>query len=216
MNKETQKARVYEGHRLRQQERILSVAETLFCTQGIAHVGLNDIADAARVTRTTIYRYYANKSDIVLAVFERCMVGCYNQLPATVWDESLRGSVRLHALLHSFCDYYFANPLRAMFYVDFYRTFVNNVDANRLQGTLTNLSSKDALIGTLLEVGIQDGSLRPDLSVPLIHTMLISVLYGLEQRLSQFGGDTQATRAHAAHDIYRSAVDVLMHGLMQR
>lgn len=216
MNKSTQKARVYESHRLRQQERILSVAETLFCTQGIAHVGLNDIADAARVTRTTIYRYYANKSDIVLAVFERCMVGCYTQLPVRVWDESLRGSERLHALLHSFCDYYFANPLRAMFYVDFYRTFVNNVDTHQLQGTLTNLSNKDALIGTLLEVGMQDGSLRPDLVVPLIHTMLMSVLYGLEQRLSQFGGDTQATRAHSARDIYRSAVDVLMHGLMQR
>ncbi len=216
MSKSTQKARVYEGHRLRQQERILSVAETLFCTQGIAHVGLNDIADAARVTRTTIYRYYANKSDIVLAVYERCMTGCYNQLPALVWDESVRGAERLHALMHSFCDYYFANPLRAMFYVDFYRTFVGNVDSAQLHTTITNLSRKDELLGTLVGVGIQDGSLRPDLSVPLIQTMLLSVLYGLEQRLSQFGGEAQSIGGYSARDIYRSAVDVLLYGLMQR
>jgi len=144
------------------------------------------------------------------------MTGCYNQLPAVVWDESLRGSDRLHALMNSFCDYYFANPLRAMFYVDYYRTFVSNVDSAQLQATLTNLSRKDELLGILVGAGIQDGSLRPELSVPLIQTMLMSVLYGLEQRLSQFGGETQSVAGFAARDIYRSAVNVLIHGLMQR
>ena len=56
MDDNTTNPRGYHGHRGRQRERILRVAETLFLRDGIESVGINDIAAAANVTRATVYR----------------------------------------------------------------------------------------------------------------------------------------------------------------
>lgn len=50
---------------------LLSAARTLFAESGFAHVSLEQIVEAAEMTRGALYHYYRDKSDLFQAVFEQ-------------------------------------------------------------------------------------------------------------------------------------------------
>jgi AcrR family transcriptional regulator len=52
-------------------ERILAAAYELFCRRGIRAVGTDEVIERAVVARATLYRHFATKDDLVLAVLER-------------------------------------------------------------------------------------------------------------------------------------------------
>lgn len=55
----------------RSREEILAVAEKLYSERPIDQVLLEDVADTAFVSRTTIYNYFENKDDVLFAVSNR-------------------------------------------------------------------------------------------------------------------------------------------------
>ncbi|MCV7285174.1 TetR/AcrR family transcriptional regulator [Mycolicibacterium wolinskyi] len=55
---------------LREQQ-ILDAAETLLTTRGYVHMTVGDIAEAAGITRSTLYFYFASKQDILIALVAR-------------------------------------------------------------------------------------------------------------------------------------------------
>lgn len=62
MNEQTKKQDITSHH-------IGTTALNLYLTQEIKKVTMDDIAQAAGVTRVTVYRHYPNKKDLVQAVF---------------------------------------------------------------------------------------------------------------------------------------------------
>ena len=52
-------------------ERILSAAYELFSRRGIRAVGTDEVIERAGVARATLYRHFATKDDLVLAVLQR-------------------------------------------------------------------------------------------------------------------------------------------------
>lgn len=52
-------------------ERILNAAYELFSRRGIRAVGTDEVIERAGVARATLYRHFATKNDLVLAVLER-------------------------------------------------------------------------------------------------------------------------------------------------
>ena len=52
-------------------ERILKAAYELFSRRGIRAVGTDEVIERAGVARATLYRHFATKNDLVLAVLER-------------------------------------------------------------------------------------------------------------------------------------------------
>lgn len=54
--------------------RILDAAERVFSEKGVSRTSLEDIADAAGVTRGAIYWHFANKSDLFIAMTDRVML----------------------------------------------------------------------------------------------------------------------------------------------
>ncbi|MET3934396.1 helix-turn-helix domain-containing protein [Arthrobacter sp. OAP107] len=52
-------------------ERILSTAYGLFSRRGIRDVGVNELIESSRVAKSTFYRHFPSKDDLVLAVLAR-------------------------------------------------------------------------------------------------------------------------------------------------
>lgn len=52
-------------------ERILAAAYELFSRRGIRAVGTDEVIERASVARATLYRHFATKNDLVLAVLQR-------------------------------------------------------------------------------------------------------------------------------------------------
>lgn len=52
-------------------ERILGAAYELFSRRGIRAVGTDEVIERAQVAKATLYRHFATKNDLVLAVLER-------------------------------------------------------------------------------------------------------------------------------------------------
>jgi AcrR family transcriptional regulator len=206
-------SRMYGGHRKRQQKRILSVAEQLFSRNGISNIGLNDIADVAGVTRATIYRYYANKLEIAWAVYKRYASHIFDTMPPIIWDVQLNGATRLNALLNGFCDYFFTYPQNARFISEFNRIYADNHEVAQIRLNNPLSQNGDDPLTILVEVGVRDGSLRPALDPKLIRTMTLTVLYGMEQRMLQYGEEITREYMYSLLEIYRCAIDVLMQGM---
>lgn len=51
-------------------EKILNRAIKLFKQRGYSQVAINDICDEAQITKPTFYKYYKNKEDIIIHLFE--------------------------------------------------------------------------------------------------------------------------------------------------
>ena len=64
------------------QEAILDAAVVEFEQHGFRRVALDDVARRARVSRTTIYRRFANKDELVSAVIERENVALFADIAA--------------------------------------------------------------------------------------------------------------------------------------
>ena len=63
-------------------KRILKVAEKLFAKKGVANINMADIAKAAGVGQGTLYRRFANKSELSLALMDSQMADFQNSVIA--------------------------------------------------------------------------------------------------------------------------------------
>lgn len=84
------------AHQVEQQRAaILDAAEALFLRNGLENTSMIDIAARAAITRVTLYRYFANRDEIALAIMLRMMRKIDEALPPAADEEpSLEGMRR--------------------------------------------------------------------------------------------------------------------------
>ncbi|MFF2330794.1 MULTISPECIES: TetR/AcrR family transcriptional regulator [unclassified Streptomyces] len=62
--------------------RLLSTATRIFCAEGIHSAGIDRITVEAKVTRSTLYRHFTGKEDLVLAYLDQSDQGIRRQVAA--------------------------------------------------------------------------------------------------------------------------------------
>jgi AcrR family transcriptional regulator len=67
-------------------ERVLATAYELFSRRGIRNVGINELTERSGVAKSTFYRHFPSKDDLVLAFLAR---------RNTIWTEGLFSEARL-------------------------------------------------------------------------------------------------------------------------
>jgi AcrR family transcriptional regulator len=70
--------------RLRRRGRILATATALFAARPYSLVSMDDVAESARMGKATLYRYFASKEDLYVAVFEQVLDELDARLDAAV------------------------------------------------------------------------------------------------------------------------------------
>lgn len=144
-------------------KKIILTAFHLFCERGIEGVPLNEIAKEAHVGETTIYRYFENKTNLVLEAFlvlwdlimsnlEECVENTNNYNHFTGYEQIV-------AWLESFRQLYLNNSDFILFSYEAKLYFLrHNIKLNRFQqDTLMHAIKGPCIAG--LEKGKADGSI---------------------------------------------------------
>lgn len=145
---------------------IIKTAFQLFCQRGIEDVPLIEIAKAANVGETTIYRYFENKTNLVLESFIELWDVIMSQVEQSVEDsenyESLTGYGQVTAWLESFRQLYRYNSDFILFsYEAKLYLLRHKIRLNRNQQDIMMQSVKGPCLAAL-EKGKTDGSIPVD------------------------------------------------------
>lgn len=81
--------------------RLIEAAQVCYVAKGLQQTTIADIASEAKVTRRTVYRYFASHNDILLAVFERVVDEYWQYLLQELSYQGSFGDVVVEALLYS-------------------------------------------------------------------------------------------------------------------
>lgn len=85
-------------------ERVLNAAYHLFLQNGLTDVSMQQIGDAAGITKATLYHHFRDKQDLYLATMQLAITR--NERALT---ESLSGSTDLHSLVREIVGYIFGD-----------------------------------------------------------------------------------------------------------
>jgi len=100
-------ASLTERKRLRVQQRIVEAADELFAAKGFDNVSVTDIAAHAEVGRTTFFRYFGDKAEVVFA-HEEEMLDAITELAARDFVETARTAAQavdqLRPIVLELCD----------------------------------------------------------------------------------------------------------------
>jgi AcrR family transcriptional regulator len=99
-------------------ERVIRTAYDLFCRHGIAAVGVDRIIAEAGVAKTTLYRHFRSKDDLVLAVVERrALLWTREWLRPEVESRSTTPRERLLAIFDVFGEWFRQKDFESCFFV---------------------------------------------------------------------------------------------------
>ena len=182
----------------RTRRRLLAEAQRLFRERGYAATSLEQIAEAAEVTKGAIYGHFASKEDLMLSALEAAPAPDYS---ATLNDESRPLRERLAEFGRAVAAEKPGDTEELAMYLEFYAALLRAPDArrrysSRVEGRLQRLADADDAgrddlapgvtpvdawaIGQALLIGLQiHKRLTPGLVTPEVFARAFSLLAGL-------------------------------------
>ena len=197
---------------------ILDTAWKLFMEKGFFDTQMKDVAAATGLSRTSLYRYYADKSDLAMALAERI----FDELMAnTAWKEERQTAEKPLTGLEAISLYLKRHWLSPKFHDQF--VFLAEFDAyfsgSRIpEGFVESLrrimhTDRDLQLEALFLEALEDGSLRPDLDLHLAMATVLNSVRGLQQRLLLRGNALVEVKPNELEKMPDELVDYLIAGL---
>jgi AcrR family transcriptional regulator len=195
-------------------QKILGAAWDLFLSRGFFDTQMIDVARAVPVSRTSLYRYFQDKTDLAAALLE--------QVFYQVADEEWRKEVEPGASARTELKVYLKGRWLSPRYRDQFR-FLAEFDAyfsgNRVPvGFRKTLADHlhfraDPVLADLFARGAADGSLRADLDPHLTQVTLVNAIRGLQQRVLLRGDLLIEAHPGEPEQMPLALVDLLIDGL---
>ncbi len=205
---------VYANHRENQTEKILDVAEDLFIERGIGPVNMGDIADAARLTRATIYKYFANKEQIALEIFKEVLRGWHERNVRDVYSFPGTGYQRLERFLFSFFAYYYQYPREAQFFSEFMALWGRELPLDVTTKIVYDILDEDKVfVMACIHQGIQDGTLRRDIDPSLVVDSIFNFNSAILSRMGLLGDKLEKEFHRSNQEIIDTICRLFLDGL---
>jgi AcrR family transcriptional regulator len=209
-----QKRKTYQHHRESQRERILEAAEKLFIRDGIDHVSISDIATAARISRMTLYEYYPNKQEVAWAIFQKLVEDMHADPPGQLLQAEGNGFQRIERTILALLNLLEQHPQHLRFIVEFNSLYAREGNPARVRHIVEQAwpGGHDPL-AQMIQQGITDGSLRPDLNPDLLSAAIWNLLNGMNSRFALLGDLISEEYGQPVMEMYREICRAFLRGL---
>lgn len=182
-------------------QRILLAARDLLATRGVRRVSMDEVAQAAGVTRVTVYRYFDDRKALVRAAF----LHLADELDALVADSGEQEHPDVDALLARIGDMMTALPAGLQTAQAELQRAYPEVHAEVLERERRVIA---ALFDRLYSGAEAQGRIRPGLRRPVVEMLFWKVVTGfLDYHALQDQGLSPV-------EVYRTIVDVLLNGML--
>lgn len=173
----------------RRKKQLLEAGFDLFSRHGIEAVSLQMVAETADVGIATLYKYYQNKLNLVIAISASVWEAVWKEVLQAVGPEELE---RRNAcqLVELYCDImlrlYRERPEILRFSAN-YKSYIcrEGVPEEQLAAQLDVLKPIDLLFHRKYEEAKEDGSIRTDLPEKELFTTITLTMLGMAERYAQ-------------------------------
>jgi AcrR family transcriptional regulator len=208
MNKEWQDQIIH--HRNKRREGIIQSAQQLFLERGLSAVTLNDIVKTCGISKVTLYKYFRSLDEIIFEV----QMNVLSELGAEIISTPLHGNngwEKLDHLLHLMIEYTERKPENMRFIAFFDFNYYDQYPTPELEKEYIRfLRSSKSIYITLLEEGIQDGSIRNDLEIKLLNFTISNIVSATLQRMTVRGKVLQLDQGIEPRLILKQMVNMVM------
>jgi AcrR family transcriptional regulator len=205
---------IYAAHRENQREWILEVAQNLFTQDGIEAVTLADIARAARLTKATLYRYFASKEEMAQEIFKVVTRGWRERNEREVWSLPGNGYEYVERFVTAHFNYLFQNSHEARFVAEFNYKYAQAWPAELMSRLLAEtLSEERQRLLDCIRAGQQDGSLRPDMDAEVMLAAIFNFNSGMLSRVGEMGDKLTGEYGLSLEAIFSQVARIFLDGL---
>ena len=186
-------------------EAILAAATRVFADKGYSNASITQIAQAADISDGLIYKYFANKRDLL----EQVLTSFYERIIAELEAKVARGQnfeERLYVLVSEHLRVFVAD-------IDLCRLFISEVrTASDYRGsTIQQLNRRyTSILIKIVDEGIAEGEILQDIDPRLVRDMLFGAIEHSSWR------HVNGSRPLDVASMARSMTDVLVNGLAVR
>jgi len=176
-----------ERDRERRRTDIIDAAETIFFLKGVSNATMDDVAEAAELSKGTLYLYFKSKEDLYLAIVLRAIAILQERFEAAARSEE-RGAEKITAIGRAYFEFCKTSPdyFNAMSYFESY--IQDPEDDTGFGVECTQQSVKTfAICAEAVQAGIDDGSIRAGIDPMKIALTLYGLSTGLLQIISMKG-----------------------------
>lgn len=160
---------------------VVDVATNLFLRESINEVTIKDIAIAADIGEATIYRYFKNKENIILA--------CINKLMETIGRDYFKlsqgktGYEKLSIFYTSFLDVFKDNP-DFFFFLKEFDAYIYAYKIKNLKIYERDISQYKVYFINAYNIGVQDGTVKEYKNIDLFYYSTTHSILELCKKLS--------------------------------
>lgn len=157
---------------------ILEGAKNTFNAKGFMNSTMNDIADISDLSRRTLYLYFHNKEEILLAIAVNTLNKLLERTEEIEKDSSKTGLDKLMGMAEMYRELFAKDSANFQFLPNFTNCVKSVGKTNEIvvkcEKAIGRISEK---VKTNLELGVKDGSIRPIKNPDKTATILISIIH---------------------------------------
>jgi len=188
-------SRAREAYRQVRKEEILDAAIGVLATRG-SDVSLDEIAEAAGLTRSALYRYFPNREQLTRQVFARCFDSSKRGLEE-VRERSGSPTQALRASIEGSARSYHADGAREGMILNLQAALATAMGGSETETPVINRDVIDSAIALMLRASEED-ELRSDVDPAGVALLVLSTLQGLQLLIAMFGDDIDSDAATEA------------------
>lgn len=155
-------------------ERLIDAAESCFRRYGLIKTTVEDVASAAEVSRATVYRYFADRDELILAVLLREADRFLERLQRRVAQQPDLGQALVAGVLYTMKSVGADENLALLFAPEAVGTTTTIAGASAALFAITG-----SFLRPIFEAARERGELRPDLDIDDASEWLMRVILSL-------------------------------------